>query len=148
MQSLQKSVQSVIDKGRIGSPVFLRCLIQIPVQEDEITKATAALVELANTWMPSSPEQLYVQESADAVQSTALIQYSGGETATISVNRIPPDGETSVDLVLLGNKGAIYHETPTGQHRFMKANIDLSGGADLVDAIGEAARTGEPVSLS
>ena len=30
IQSLQQSVQSVINEGRIGSPVFLRCIVQAP----------------------------------------------------------------------------------------------------------------------
>ena len=148
MRSLQQAVQSVIDKGRIGSPVFLRCMLQIPIDEEDIAQATAGLAALANTWMPSSPEQIYVQQSADATQSTAMIEYSGGQTATISVNRVPPDTETSIDLILMGNKGTIYHETPTGRHRFTKARIELGGGENLVDVISQSARTGKPVNLN
>jgi len=147
MQSLQQSVQSVINKGRIGSPVFLRCMLQTPSKEENIAQATAALAALANTWMPSSPEQIYVQKSADAIQSTAMIQYSGGQTAVVSVNCIPPDTEASVDLILVGNKGVIYHETPMGRHRLMKARIEFSGGENLVDVIYQAIKTGKPVNL-
>ena len=162
MQSLQQSVQSVINEGRIGSPVFLRCMLQIPIEGENIVQVTAALAALANTWMPSSPEQIYVQESADAIQSTAMIQYSGGQTATVSVNCIPPDTrkinstfdqtflkfeEASVDLILIGNKGAIYHETPMGRHRLMKGRIELSGGENLVNVINQAIRTGKPVNF-
>jgi len=148
MQSLQQSVQSVINEGRIGSPVFLRCMLQIPIKGESIAQVTAALAALANTWMPSSPEQIYVQESADAIQSTAMIQYSGGQTATVSVNCIPPDTETSVDLILIGNKGAIYHETPMGRHRLMKDRIELNGGENLVNVINQAIRTGKPVKFN
>jgi len=148
MQSLQQSVQSVINEGRIGSPVFLRCMLQIPIKGESIAQVTAALAALANTWMPSSPEQIYVQESADAIQSTAMIQYSGGQTATVSVNCIPPDTETSVDLILIGNKGAIYHETPMGRHRLMKGRIELSGGENLVNVINQAIKTGKPVNFN
>ena len=148
MQSLQQSVQSVINEGRIGSPVFLRCMLQIPIKGESIAQVTAALAALANTWMPSSPEQIYVQESADAIQSTAMIQYSGGQTATVSVNCIPPDTEISVDLILIGNKGAIYHETPMGRHRLMKGRIELSGGENLVNVINQAIKTGKPVNFN
>ena len=148
MQSLQQSVQSVINEGRIGSPVFLRCMLQIPIKGESIAQVTAALAALANTWMPSSPEQIYVQKSADAIQSTAMIQYSGGQTATVSVNCIPPDTETSVDLILIGNKGAIYHETPMGRHRLMKDRIELNGGENLVNVINQAIRTGKPVKFN
>jgi len=148
MHSLQQSVQSVINGGRIGSPVFLRCMVQISINRENIVQATAALAALANTWMPSSPEQIYVQKSADAIQSTAMIQYSGGQTATVSVNCIPPDTEISVDLILIGNKGAIYHETPMGRHRLMKDRIELNGGENLVNVINQAIRTGKPVKFN
>ena len=148
MQSLQQSVQSVINEGRIGSPVFLRCMLQIPIKGESIAQVIAALAALANTWMPSSPEQIYVQESADAIQSTAMIQYSGGQTATVSVNCIPPDTETSVDLILIGNKGTIYHETPMGRHRLMKGRIELSAGENLVNVINQAIKTGKPVNFN
>ncbi len=148
MQSLQQSVQSVINEGRIGSPVFLRCMLQISIKEENIAQATAALAALANTWMPSSPEQIYVQKSVDAIQATAMIKYSGGQTATISVNCIPPDTESSVDLILIGNKGTIYHETPMGRHRLTKGRIEFSGGENLADVINQAIKTGKPVTLN
>ena len=147
MQSLQQAVQSVINEGRIGSPVFLRCMLQIPLEKENIAPATAALVELANIWIPSPPEQIYVQESADAIQTTAMIQYLGGQTAIVSVNSIPPETEISVDLILTGNKGAIYHETPIGRHRLMKARIELRSGENLTDMINQAIKTGKPVNL-
>ena len=77
MQSLKQSVKSVIEQGRIGSPVFLRLMVQRPSADENIVQATAALVALANTCMPSPPEQIYVQVSADTIQLTAMIQYTG-----------------------------------------------------------------------
>ena len=147
MQLLQQSVQSVIDEARIGSPVFLRCMLQLPIEGENIVQATAALATLANTWMPSPPEKIYVQNNADTIQSTAMIQYAGGQTAILSVNRIPVDREPSVDLTLIGNKGVIYHETPVGRHRLMKEQIELSGGEDLTDLINQAIQTEKPVRL-
>ncbi len=126
MESLQKSVQSVINEGRIGSPVFVRCLLQSPLKDEDTVGASAALANIANAWMPSSPEQIYVQQSQDATQSTTMIQYSGGQTALLSVNRVPADQEVSIDLTLVGNKGAIYHETPRGQYRLMRSSIQLA----------------------
>ena len=147
MQSLQQSVKSVIEHGRIGSPVFLRLMVQHPSADENIVQATAALVALANTWMPSPPEQIYVQASADTIQSTAMIQYTGGQTANLSVNRISPDREGSVDLILIGNKGVIYHDTPLARHRLMTGQIELCGGDDLADLIDKAIKTRKPVRM-
>ena len=149
MQSLQQSVQSVIDTGQIGSPVFLRCMIQIPIAGEDIVPATAALATLANTWIPSEAERIYVQKSADAIQSTAMIQYAGGQTVTLSVNQIPTDVEASIDLILVGNKGVIYHETPMGRHRLMKSRIELNNGEEsLMAVINQSIKTGKPVNLN
>ena len=156
IQSLQQSVQSVIADGRIGSPVFLRCMVQANIGGAHIVKGMAALTALANMWMPSSPERLYALGSADATQATAIVQYAGGQTAILSVNRIPdhqvalnPDsiGEASVDLILIGNKGVIYHETPVGRHRLMNAPLEFSGGEHLMGPMEQAMKTGKPVNL-
>ncbi len=147
MESLQKSVQSVIDAGRIGSPVFVRCLLQSPLSDHDTVGASAALANMANAWMPSSPEQIYVQQSQDGTQSTTMIKYAGGQTALLSVNRVAANQEESIDLALVGNKGAIYHETPRGQYRLMRASIQLDDKGNLSDLIGQAIASGEPVNL-
>lgn len=147
MESLQKSVQSVINDGRIGSPVFVRCLLQSPHADEDTVRASAALVNIANAWMPSSPEQIYAQQSQDGTQSTTMIKYAGGQTALLSVNRVAANQEESIDLALVGNKGAIYHETPRGQYRLMRASIQLEDEGNLSNLIGQAIASGEPVNL-
>ena len=161
IQSLQQSVQSVIADGRIGGPVFLRCMVQAHIEDAHIVKGMAALTALANMWMPSSPERLYALGSADATQATTTVQYAGGQTAILSINRIPdpqvalnrPEspkdliGEASVDLILIGNKGVIYHETPVGRHRLMNAPLEFSGGEHLMGLMEQAMKTGKPVNL-
>jgi len=147
MESLQESVQSVIDEGRIGSPVFLRCMFQLPTAKENAVQASAALTAIANAWMPSSPQQIYVQQSEDATQSTTMIQYVGGQTTILSVNRVPTHQETSIDLVLVGNQGVIYHETPVGRHRLLKPSIRLHDATVLEDLINQAIQTGAPISL-
>ena len=147
MQSLQQSVQAVVNEGRIGSPVFLRCLLQLPIESDEVVQSVGALATLANTWMPSPPEQLYVQSSTDSVQSTAMIQYEGGQTANLSINRIPAEQAGSVDLILVGNKGVIYHQTPVGRQYHKISKIEIDGDESLTDIIESAIKTGEPVKL-
>ncbi len=148
MDSLQQSVQSVIDGGRIGGPVFLRCMFQLPTVEEDIVQASATLATIANGWMPSSPQQIYVQQSKDVTQVTTMIHYVGGQTAILSVNRVPSDQEASIDLVFVGSQGVIYHETPVGRHRLMKPLIQLQKSTDVVDLLNQAIRTGAPVILN
>ena len=147
IQSLQQSVQSVIDEGRIGSPVFLRCIVQAPIEAADTVGGVAALTAVANDWMPDPPEQIYALDSADTTQITAMVKYAGGQSALLSINRIPADQEVSVDLRLVGNNGIIYHETPTGPYRFMNSPLSFSGGENLVDTIRQGLETKQPISV-
>ena len=127
--------------------MFVRCLLQSPLKDENTVRACAALANVANAWMPSSPEQIYAQQSQDGTQATTMIKYAGGQTALLSANRVEANQEESVDLALVGNRGAIYHETPRGQYRLMRASIQLDDEGNLSDLIGQAIVSGEPVNL-
>ena len=148
IQSLRQSVQSVIDEGRIGSPVFLRCIIHAPIEAAGTVGGIAALSAMANSWMPDPPEQIYAIDDADRTQITTMVKYAGGQSALLSVNRLPADGEVTVDLRLVGNNGIIYHETPTGSYRLMNESLSFSGGEDLVDVIRQGLETKQPISVT
>ena len=148
IQSLQQSVQSVIDEGRIGSPVFLRCIVHTPIEAADTVGGIAALTAIANNWMPNPPEQIYAIDNADRTQITAMVKYAGGQSALLSVNRLPAGGEVTVDLRLVGNNGIIYHETPTGPYRLMNEPLNFSGGEDLIDAISQGLETKQPISVT
>ena len=148
IQSLQQSVQSVIDEGRIGSPVFLRCIVHAPIEAADTVGGIAALTAIANNWMPDPPEQIYALDNPDRTQITAMVKYAGGQSALLSVNRLPAGGEVTVDLRLVGNNGIIYHETPTGPYRLMNPPLSFSGGEDLIDTIRQGLETKQPISLT
>lgn len=148
IQSLQQSVQSVIDEGRIGSPVFLRCIVHAPIEAADTVDGIAALTATANDWMPDPPEQLYALDNADNTQITAMVKYAGGQSALVSVNRIPAGGEVTVDLRLVGNNGIIYHETPTGPYHRMNESLSFSGGQALIDTIRQGLETKQPISVT
>ena len=147
IQSLQQSVQSVIDEGRIGSPVFLRCIVQAPLEAADTVGGIAALTAIANNLMPDPPEQIYALDNTDTTQITAMVKYAGGQSALLSVNRIPAGGEVSVDLRLVGNNGIIYHETPTGPYRLMNPPLTFRGGEDLIDTIRQGLDTRQPINV-
>lgn len=143
MQSLQKSIQSVIDSRRIGSPVFLRSMLQLPVKDISIEHATNILITLANLWMPSSPESIQARRSPDSIQLTTMIRYLGGQTAVLSVNRVATDQTVSIDLQLIGNKGAIYHETPSSRHHNQEFIIDLTETTDQSQLVQQSMDSGQ-----
>ena len=143
MEQLKKSVQSVIDKSRIGNPVFLRCVLNLVSDEDSLLQPTADIVSLSNGWISSQPQNIYAQGDADTTQVTVMVQYVGGQMALLSVNRV--ESETAIDIMLVGNKGVIYHETPIGRHYLSGTPPILDNSGELSDVIKASLTSGQPV---
>ena len=61
MQLLYKTVKSVLDSGRVGSPVFVRCVAQIASDREHLTDALAEMLAIAGLWLGASPQKVYVQ---------------------------------------------------------------------------------------
>ena len=91
MEQLKASIEAEIKTGRIGTPVFLRCLIN-----------------LANSWMHSEIEFSHLRE--DDCQTTVLLQFADGESALLSANYLTSAiQKPTIDLHLIGSRGVIYH---------------------------------------
>lgn len=145
MELLKKSVQSVLEKERIGSPVFLRCVLNVASDSANLLSPVAETAALANGWIPSLPGRVYAQGDADATQVTVMIHYVGGQMALLSVNRV--DIETAIDIMLVGNKGVIYHETPVGRHYLNATSPQLGATGELTEAIVQSLESGQPITL-
>ena len=145
MELLKKSVQSVLEKERIGSPVFLRCVLHVAGDASNLLSSVAEMAALANGWMSSPPARVYAQGEADGTQVTVMVHYVGGQMALLSVNRV--DLETAIDIMLVGNKGVIYHETPVGRHYLNATSPQLGDTGELTEAIAQSLESGQPIML-
>ena len=145
MELLKKSVQSVLEKERIGSPVFLRCVLHVAGDASNLLSSVAEMAALANGWMSSPPARVYAQGEADGTQVTVMVHYMGGQMALLSVNRV--DLETAIDIMLVGNKGVIYHETPIGRHYLNATSPQLGDTGELTEAIAQSLESGQPIML-
>ena len=145
MELLKKSVQSVLEKERIGSPVFLRCVLHVAGDAANLLSSVAEMAALANGWMSSPPARVYAQGDAASTQVTVMVHYVGGQMALLSVNRV--DVETAIDLMLVGNKGVIYHETPVGRHYLNATSPQLGDTGELTEAIAQSLESGQPILL-
>ncbi len=145
MELIKKSVQSVIDKDRIGSPVFLRCVLNVVCEASSLLQPTAEVVALANSWMPSQPQSVYTQGDVNATQATVMVKYAAGQMAVLSVNRV--EAESAIDIMLVGNKGVIYHETPLGRHYQSATPPQICNSSELTDVIVKAFESDKPISL-
>lgn len=145
MELLKTSVQSVIEKERIGSPVFLRCVLHVAGDAPNLLSPVSEMAALANGWMPSSPARVYAQGDTGATQVTVMLHYVGGQMALLSVNRV--EVETAIDIMLVGNKGVIYHETPVGRHYLNATSPQLGATGELTAAIAQSLESGQPITL-
>ena len=145
MELLKKSVQSVLEKERIGSPVFLRCVLHVAGEGTSLLSSAAELAALANAWIPSAPARVYAQGDANGTQITLMVHYVSGQMALLSVNRV--DVDTAVDIMLVGNKGVIYHETPVGRHYLNAIAPEFDDTGELTEAITQSLESGQPIVL-
>ena len=145
MELLKKSVQSVLEKDRIGSPVFLRCVLHVAGEGQNLLPPVSEMVALANEWIPSPPARVYAQDNAGTTQVTVMVHYVGGQMALLSVNQV--DVETAIDIMLVGNKGVIYHETPIGRHYPNAIPPEFGDSGELTDAIAQSLESGQPITL-
>ena len=145
MELLKKSVQSVLEKDRIGSPVFLRCVLHVAGEDVDLLSSMAEMTALANAWILSPPARFYAQGDVDSTQVTVMVHYVAGQMATLSVNRV--DIETAIDIMLVGNRGVIYYETPVGRHYQNAILPELDGIGELTAAIAQSLESGQPVEL-
>ena len=145
MELLKKSVQSVLEKDRIGSPVFLRCVLHVADESADLLSSVGVVTALANEWIPSTPTRVYAQGHVESAQVTVMVHYVGGQMALLSVDRV--DIETAIDIMLVGNRGVIYHETPIGRHYQNAAPPELDGTGELTEAIAQSLESGQPVEL-
>ena len=65
--------------------------------------------------------------------------------AFLSVNRV--EVETAIDIMLVGNKGVIYHETPVGRHYLNATSPQLGATGELTAAIAQSLESGQPITL-
>lgn len=145
MELLKKSVQSVLEKDRIGIPVFLRCVLHVADEDVNILSSVAEMAALANGWMSSPPVSIYTQGDANGTQVTVMVHYAGGQMALLSVNRV--DIDTAIDIMLVGNKGVIYHETPVGRHYLNAVAPEFGETGELTEVIAQSLESGQPIGL-
>ncbi len=143
MDQLKDALQSVIDKDRIGSPVFIRAILNITDNVETLIQPTTGLIAFSNELLPSESHSVYAQASDDDIQVTVMLHYVGGQMALLSTNRV--NSQTDIDLMLVGNKGVIYHQTPIGRNYLSGTPPKLGETGPLTDVITQSLATGKPI---
>lgn len=139
---LHRAVTGVLQSKQIGVPVFVRYTLQLAWKDKSLVPPLAQLVGVIRGWIDQDLTKVFATEIGGEVLTT-LLEFAGGATALGSVVRRdrPPD---TVDLMLLGNEGAMYHETGP-------IHADLTEGkadAKLVRAIERSVQSKKPEDAS
>jgi len=146
MQILYETIKEILSTGRVGIPVFMRCTVQIAPETEHLEDILIRMLAAACSWLTASPLSVYAQSDRDWTQITATTKYAGGQTSIVSVNT-GSDAAPRLDFMLLGNKGALYHDSETLHPEFDIAIEPTSIPECLADAVAKSLRNGKPVAI-
>jgi hypothetical protein len=146
MQFLYQTIKEIIETGRVGTPVFVRFVVQIMPSGEHILDTLARFLVITGSWLTSIPIRVYVQHKENSAQITASAEYAGGQTAIVSVN-IANVISSRIDLMMIGNKGAVYQDSEMMPPGFDVDFEPLSIPEWLMDAIEQSLFAGKPVSI-
>ena len=146
MQFLYQTVKEILSTGRIGTPVFVRCVVQIGAGDGHLIDPLARMLMITGLWLEATPFRIYAQSRYGLMQITASVQYTGGQTAIVSVSAAP-GVSPRVDLMVLGNKGALYQDGTSLPPGFDMAFEPVAIPEWLIDALERSLLAGKPTII-
>ena len=109
MQQLELAVSRAIDDGSVGVPRFARFVAYSPLSG--LTSITAnRLAAMSEGWFGKPCAKRSTRRDPTGVSVTDLLKWTDGQGALIVVSSSPSSTGASIDLMLLGSRGVLYHE--------------------------------------
>ncbi len=109
LADLHRAVQATLASKRLGRPVFVRYLLCSQDRAEAALPRLAQLTAAVRDWIGQEIERVYAVGTARGGQITLTLEFRGAATALVSWAAAPPRGD-GIDLTILGNRGAIYHD--------------------------------------
>ncbi|HJT78663.1 MAG TPA: hypothetical protein VJ739_15780 [Gemmataceae bacterium] len=135
LADLHRAVGAALAAGRVGTPVFVRYLLLVPEKQEAMAARLAELASVVSDWIGQPPARIYAPASPQGNSATVTLQYRTGATAVVSVG--PGDG--GADVMVLGNRGALYHELAGGAtYEVPPAKVDPQRAALIARALATA----------
>lgn len=144
MRSLYEAIRQILDNGRVGVPVFTRFTVQIAPEDGHVENVLARILTMTCSWMEAKPLRVYALSQDDSKHLTAFVHYADGQTAIVSVTTVPYH-EHRMYLMILGNKGALYHDMEVLPPGFEITTEPLPIQEWLMHAVNRSISTGKPV---
>jgi hypothetical protein len=144
LADLHRAVQATLASKRLGTPVFVRYLFFGTLPADAVLPRLALLTATVGDWLGQPLERIYAIGSLKSGQVSLTLEYRGGATALVSWAASPPRG-AGVDLTVVGNHGALYHDAGNAQLWDEPATVAAAApDKGLVGLIDRALRSGRP----
>ncbi len=144
LADLHRGVEATLASKRLGQPVFVRYLWHGFDRPNEVVPRLAVLVDAVGRWLGQSLERVYATGGLTAGQVSLTLEFREGGTAMVGWTSSRDRGD-GVDLMVLGNRGAMYHDAGSAE-RFDEPLTPAAGPAsgDLQAVIERALRSGKP----
>ncbi|MBI1918693.1 MAG: Gfo/Idh/MocA family oxidoreductase [Planctomycetes bacterium] len=116
LAQLHQAVRKALDSKRLGKVVFVRYHLQgLLDAEGAALPALAKVVPVVGEWVGQTPQKPYhlAPTKEGRPQEVIVMQFPGGATALLS--EAHGKAAPGVSLMVLGNRGALYHTYDAGR---------------------------------
>lgn len=144
LADLHRAVQTTLASKRLGTPVFARYQFHAALKGQAVVARLAKSAATVRDWFNVPVERVFAQGSVASRHITLLLEMRGGLTAVVTWVGTPGRA-AGVDLMLLGNHGALYHDAGDAPlYDIALAADDTPPDRDLVALIERAIKSGRP----
>ena len=115
---LLRAVQTTLASKRLGTPVFARVLFHNQGKRGqaapgEVVAELTRTAGMVREWLGQPLERVYAVGAVKTGQVSLTLEFRNAATAIVSWSGTSTAGD-GVDLTLVGNHGALYHDVGAG----------------------------------
>lgn len=112
IDNLHRTVQQTLASKRVGTPVFVRYIVQGGENGNAAITRLARITHSVRGWFGQAIARLHALGNPKDGQVTLTLEFDQGGTALISWAAGAPRGD-GIDLTVIGNHGVMYHDAGT-----------------------------------
>ena len=152
---LNQTVSETLAGDAVGEPVFVRWTAATAQSNPELKPLLAEMSTCAESWLSARPRRVYATGSADAGHLSLALEFENGQSALLAISLA--HDHPSMNLIILGARGAIYQadpdviartETLAGDSDESPQQSALLSTSQMVAAIDKSLFSQQPVLLS
>ena len=117
---LDRAIQEVLEKGRVGTPVFVRWVAY--VSPGCLKESLASMLVVTQSWLGTTPQRLYVQGGGDGALINASVLYASGQTALVTAAAVPGSQSSDSDLDALA-RSSCWHGLAPQRERTVRHHL-------------------------